>query len=614
MPACTHPASAQYCDRTRGTITCTLCGDIVQDQQFELDPVFGRGEKAAPRGLRSLGHLRPTRGAIGARMPGPRPSVEAARRGMVAIARQLDISDDMVEMAVAVYKLAVGINAISGAKPAILCAALYAVCRRERTSHMIYDFSEATNENPYEILSYMRQICEATRTEVPVIDPSCMVHRFAEEMNLGPATGAVVVCALKVLRAMQDDWIACGRRPMGVCVAALLVACYMFNIPRTPDEVCGFVRLTAGTVAKRVDEFAATTTAMLESIDDYKKDDNSLPPSFNKSCSRTTDEDLSAEMRKLASIYYELVAEAKVSTPATPERCEKWRLFLKRHCELENTTPTEENLDLEKLSPQQQLQILGLPNTKPLDPETVRESVRREEVKILVKREHSDSETATQNIGAIMEMGLPTQMDLPVDEMKAYYRKLMTQDPNVLSIRQDFDFAEDDNDPDPSSPHALPTIDGAGAPSSSIGGADNDNIQTSLADVLYDSERRLALPWEFIVLQDPSLDDSTDLNSYLVFDNEERLRRQKVGEALYGENWNLGKARTKEEIERLEGTRSTRKRHREPIKEHATVQDALTRALKGRGAGTVNISQIDELVPGLLSDVDGGTEVEWLNE
>ncbi|KAF8283942.1 transcription factor [Trypanosoma cruzi] len=602
MPLCSHPASAQYSDRVRGTVTCTLCGDIVQDQQLELDPVFARGEKANARSLRSLGHFRPTRGVIGTRMPSARPSTEAARRGMLSIARQLDISDDMVEMAVALYKLAVGLNAVSGARPAILSAVLYAVCRRERTSHMIYDFSDVAGESPYEILSYMRNICEATHTELPVIDPSCMVHRFAEQMNLGPMTGPVVVCALKVLRAMRDDWIACGRRPMGVCVAAILVACYMFNIPRSPDEVCGFVRLTAGTIMKRLDEFASTTTAGLQSIDEYTKNESSLPPSFSSSQVRSNGMDVDAEMRKLSATYYELVSEAKISAPATPERCEKWRRFLVRHCEMENTVANEENLDLTKLSPQQQLRILGLPNAKPIDPEKVRESVRREEVKILLKQEHFDPVSASQSNSGVLQLPLQTQLDMPMQPMTAYYRKLMNHDPNVLGIRRDFDFSEMGDDPSQSP--SIPPI----APGSV------ETMPESLTEVLYDSERRFALPWEFIILQDPALEDTTDLDLYLVLDNEERLRRRKVGEALYKEDWDLGRARTKEEIEKLEDFRTSRKRRREPIKEHATVQDALTRALRGRGAGSVNVSQIDELVPGLVSKFDGGTEDDWLNE
>ncbi|SCU67744.1 transcription factor IIIb, putative [Trypanosoma equiperdum] len=607
MSSCSHPTSAQYVDRARGTITCTLCGDIVQDPQLELDPIFARGDKGGR--LRALGHLRPTRGSVSVRMPAARPSIEAARRGMATIARQLDVSDDMVEAALGLYKLAVSLNAVSGARPAILCAVLYAMCRRERTSHMVFDFADATGESPYDILSYMHLVCEATRTEVPVIDPSCVVHRFAEQMNLGQMTRSVVVCALKVLRAMHDDWIACGRRPLGVCVAALLVACYMFNIPRSPDEVCGFVRLTAGTISRRLDEFAATSTAALDSIDKYTRDDSSLPPAFTSATKKYDGDKRDAELRQLSAMYYELVAEAKVSTPSTPDRCEKWRHFLLCHCALEGKTPSDASLDLTTLTPQQQLQILGLPNTKPIDSSKARASVKEEEDKIMVKLERVKQEPVRQE-PSTPEKGAPPvpNAGMSLSEMTDYYRMLMTRDPNVLDIRRDFDMEAvnpDDVVPAPQLPEEEAVVKTEGAAEAKF------KIDPCLAEVLYDNERTLALPWEFIVLQDPELDDMTDLEPYLVLDNEERLRRQKVGEALYGESWNLGAARTKEEIERLEESHSTRKRRREPIREHLTVQDAVSQALRRRGASTINVSQIDELIPG-LAGLENSAEDEWV--
>nr|CCC52548.1 putative transcription factor, fragment [Trypanosoma vivax Y486] len=535
MSGCTHPASAQYNDRANGIITCTLCGDVVQDPQFELDPVFARGEKSTR--LRSLGHLRPTRGVINLRLSSARPSIEAARRGMTSFARQLAVSDDMVETALAVYKMAVSMNAVSGARPVVLCAALYAVCRRERTSHMVYDFAEVAGENPYDILSYMQLICETTHTDLPVIDPSCMVHRFAEQLNLGHQTAAVVICALKVLRAMRDDWIACGRRPMGVCVAALLVACYMFNIPRSPDEVCG--------------------------------------------------------------------AEAKVSTPSTPERCKIWQQFLTGYCQLKGITPPEDVWDLTKLSARQQLQILGLPNTEPMEPEKVKESVKREEEKILMKMERSSSNSATPTWTEHAGVSLPTLTDPPLPQMVAYYNKLMTEDPNVIDIRRTFDEQDVEGDVET-------TISPRVTPQSSLGKTSlaEGEACPSLIEALFDKERRFALPWEFIVLQDPEKEDCTDLELYMVLDNEERIRRQKVNVALYGDSWDLGKPRTREEMERLEESRTTRKRQRQLIGEHATVEDALTRALRGRGAATVNVSYINELVPGLESRIENTSE-DW---
>ncbi|KAG8344866.1 putative Transcription factor TFIIB repeat [Trypanosoma vivax] len=603
MSGCTHPASAQYNDRANGIITCTLCGDVVQDPQFELDPVFARGEKSTR--LRSLGHLRPTRGVINLRLSSARPSIEAARRGMTSFARQLAVSDDMVETALAVYKMAVSMNAVSGARPVVLCAALYAVCRRERTSHMVYDFAEVAGENPYDILSYMQLICETTHTDLPVIDPSCMVHRFAEQLNLGHQTAAVVICALKVLRAMRDDWIACGRRPMGVCVAALLVACYMFNIPRSPDEVCGFVKLTAGTIAKRLDEFARTKTASLENIDDYTRNEGSLPPSFTQLSRRRGSDEVDVCMRQLSAMYYGLVAEAKVSTPSTPERCKIWQQFLTGYCQLKGITPPEDVWDLTKLSARQQLQILGLPNTEPMEPEKVKESVKREEEKILMKMERSSSNSATPTWTEHAGVSLPTLTDPPLPQMVAYYNKLMTEDPNVIDIRRTFDEQDVEGDVET-------TISPRVTPQSSLGKTSlaEGEACPSLIEALFDKERRFALPWEFIVLQDPEKEDCTDLELYMVLDNEERIRRQKVNVALYGDSWDLGKPRTREEMERLEESRTTRKRQRQLIGEHATVEDALTRALRGRGAATVNVSYINELVPGLESRIENTSE-DW---
>nr|CCC94661.1 putative transcription factor [Trypanosoma congolense IL3000] len=609
MQGCRHPTSAQYTDRGSGTVTCTLCGDVMSDPQFELDPVFSRGDKASR--LRALGHLRPALGSVAPRLPSARPSVEAARRGMATIARQLDVGDDMVESALGLYKLAVNLNAVTGARPVVLSAVLYVMCRRERTSHMVFDFADAIGESPYEILAYMHHICEATRTTIPVADPSCLVHRFAEQMNLGNMTRPVIICALKVLRAMHDDWIACGRRPLGVCVAALLVACYMFNIPRSPDEVCGLVRLTAGTITRRLDEFAETNTADLDNIDKYTKSDNSLPPAYRR-CLEQQGDKQAEEMRELSSMYYELVSEAKVSAPSTPERCERWKRFLLLHCQMEGVQPNEANLDLENLSPQQQLQILGLPNTKPIDPEKAKASVKQEEERIIVKMERQKQGAHSQGSeGTVGDSSQPPS-PLPLVELTEKCRNLMMYDKNVLDIRRDFDVAL------LSSNNKSQTV---GLP----GGANDDerevekseNIGSSesvLTDALYDSDRRLALPWEFIVLQDPELEDVTDLEPYLVLDNEERLRRQKVGKALYSENWNLGAARTKDEIEKIEESHGTRKRRRVPIKEHATVQDALARALRGRGASSIQISLIDDLVPGLTSAADTTVEDDWIKQ
>ncbi|CCW63440.1 unnamed protein product [Phytomonas sp. EM1] len=666
MPACEHPTSALIADRDSGQTYCTLCGDMISDPQFELDPAFPRGARAAlaPRqrgaGLRALGgSLRPTHTAMGMAATHGRPTIEAARRGMFAIARTLEISDDLVEMALGIYKLALGLNAISGNRSVILCACLYAVCRRERTSHIIYDFSEVSGDGPHAIFTYMKTICRVTHTEVPSLDPSCLIQRLAEQMDIGERLADVVVCALKVLRVMRDDWISCGRRPLGVCAAALLVACYVFRIPRSPEQVCGMARLTAHTISVRLNEFSATPAASLESIDTYRPSSQTLPPAFGESSRRATEEDMNAATRELSSLYYALVTEAKLSQPPTPERAERWRRFLLRHAELNGVAVLEENLDLEHLTPQEQLHILGLPHTKPIPPEKVEASVKREEEKLVLKQEDSTSRgpsafpnrwpaqpargggeglphgpgdaTGTDLLYPSVNLDDPAQFE---EIMQQYQGLLMNEE--VRGLREDFDFADLPGDDggakgglslDAGVPSLQPTQnagfqDGAVQPSAMCspslaeGVGENSVLvgpasQGLLKQALYDDERRHALPWEICVLASIDDEDCTDLLSYLILDNEERIRRQKIGEALYKEMWARGRARTQEEIERLEELRQVRKRQRrQVILEPASVSDALSRALRGKGAGTVSITDIEELIPGFSGD-DEGPNDNW---
>ncbi|KAG5476908.1 hypothetical protein LSCM1_05240 [Leishmania martiniquensis] len=695
MSSCAHPTSALFVDRQNGCTTCTICGDVVMSDQYELDPVFAQGGRPPASGggggLRSLAcSFRPATSYKGANSSmvnsHSRPTIDKARREMLNISRQLEISEETVERALGIYKVALNLNAVSGTRPSVLCACLYAACRRERTSHVIYDFSEANGEDPQGILSQMKYICHATHTEVPVIDPSCYVQRFAEQMDLGPQTTDVVVCALKVLRAMQDDWISCGRRPMGVCAAALLVACYVFGISRTPEQVCGMVRLTSNTIGKRLAEFAATPTARLESIDDYRPSHETLPPAFNDSSRKSTEEDVHASMRELSAIFYELVSEAKTSQPATPERCDKWRRFIMKHCELEGITPLEENLDLKGLSPAQQLHILGLPHTKPIPLEEVARSVKEEEHRLLIKREASlqngsdagGSRQLTASglpIGAdVSSSGIPlyllpdeslasslakapsavgladiggmhsaaaaigaAAMDSPeqLQWMTDEYTRLLNSNAEVMQLRNDFDFADEDglndvgdgaslhlshpmqhysfnSESSPLRGSSPPPGTPAGEDPLGLFDRDDEGVRLALEEILYDRERRHALPWEFLVLPQVVDDDCTDILPYLVLDNEERLRRERIGVSLYGEKWKRGRARTEEEIQKLEEARASKRRRRSVIaKPAADVSSAMERALRGRGAGVVNFSQIDELLPGMLEGVEDEAHADW---
>uniref|UniRef100_A0A8C5D0K1 Transcription factor TFIIB cyclin-like domain-containing protein n=1 Tax=Gadus morhua TaxID=8049 RepID=A0A8C5D0K1_GADMO len=88
--------------------------------------------------------------------------------------------------------------------------------------------------------------------------------------------------ALRLLQRMKRDWMHTGRRPSGLCGAALLVAARMHDFRRTVKEVIGVVKVCQATLRKRLTEFEDTPTSHL-TIDEFMRVDLEQecdPPSF----------------------------------------------------------------------------------------------------------------------------------------------------------------------------------------------------------------------------------------------------------------------------------------------------------------------------------------------
>uniref|UniRef100_A0A2I3LPZ4 Transcription factor TFIIB cyclin-like domain-containing protein n=4 Tax=Cercopithecinae TaxID=9528 RepID=A0A2I3LPZ4_PAPAN len=88
--------------------------------------------------------------------------------------------------------------------------------------------------------------------------------------------------ALRLLQRMKRDWMHTGRRPSGLCGAALLVAARMHDFRRTVKEVISVVKVCESTLRKRLTEFEDTPTSQL-TIDEFMKidlEEECDPPSY----------------------------------------------------------------------------------------------------------------------------------------------------------------------------------------------------------------------------------------------------------------------------------------------------------------------------------------------
>eukprot|EP00122_Pirum_gemmata_P010760 Pgem_evm1s9959 len=81
---------------------------------------------------------------------------------------------------------------------------------------------------------------------------------------------------------MKRDWIHVGRRPDGVCGAALLIAARMHNFSRSIEDIVEVVRCCNVTIRKRLGEFELTPSASL-AVSDFETiflEEENDPPAF----------------------------------------------------------------------------------------------------------------------------------------------------------------------------------------------------------------------------------------------------------------------------------------------------------------------------------------------
>ncbi|XP_034722233.1 transcription factor IIIB 90 kDa subunit-like [Etheostoma cragini] len=128
-------------------------------------------------------------------------------------------------------------------------------------------------------------------------------------LEFGVKTHEVSMTALRLVQRMKRDWMHTGRRPSGLCGAALLVAARMHKFRRTVKDVIGVVKVCQTTLRKRLTEFEDTPTSQL-TIDEFMKVDLEQecdPPSFTAAQHKVRMQQLEHELaRKLDEVEGEI--------------------------------------------------------------------------------------------------------------------------------------------------------------------------------------------------------------------------------------------------------------------------------------------------------------------
>lgn len=99
-------------------------------------------------------------------------------------------------------------------------------------------------------------------------DPCIYIMRFANRLEFGDKTHEVSMTAQRLVQRMKKDSIHSGRRPSGLCGAALLLAGRMHDFSRKPNDIVRVVKIHESTLRKRLLEFGETPSSAL-TIDEF---------------------------------------------------------------------------------------------------------------------------------------------------------------------------------------------------------------------------------------------------------------------------------------------------------------------------------------------------------
>ncbi|XP_058470969.1 transcription factor IIIB 90 kDa subunit-like [Solea solea] len=294
-------------DQARGDAVCMGCGSVLEDNIIVSEVEFvesgGGGSLAVGQFVSSEGNKNPVfgEGHHGIGSESRAQTLQRAKQHINTLGRQLQMNQHCLDTAYNFYRMALGKHLTRGRKALhVVAACLYLVCRTEGTPHMLLDFSDVLQVNVYVLgrtfLVLSRELC----INASAIDPCLYIPRFAQKLEFGDKNHEVSMTALRLVQRMKRDWMHTGRRPSGLCGAALLVAARMHDFCRTTKEIIKVVKVCESTLRKRLTEFQDTPSGQL-TIEEFMRQDLDQecdPPCYTTGLKNKKYQQLEIELEK----------------------------------------------------------------------------------------------------------------------------------------------------------------------------------------------------------------------------------------------------------------------------------------------------------------------------
>lgn len=282
---CPECGSSVVTDDTRGELTCTSCGLVVESSLVELGKDWraynateekDRARVGAPvtpleteRGTSSTG-LRHLRDASGdyldpkrrfdfqrlANLDRTRSSeirnLRRAFRELQRLTSDLGIGTSVTQLASMVYRKALKADLIRGRSiDCIVASSLYIACRKQGVPISLKDIQERGNATPKEISRAVRTLIAVLNIRPQNSSPLAFVQKLATNLNM---TMHTTQRAFVIVTQAQEAGITMGKNPMSVAAAALYVAGVQTGERRTQHQLAAAAKTTPVTIRNRFKE------------------------------------------------------------------------------------------------------------------------------------------------------------------------------------------------------------------------------------------------------------------------------------------------------------------------------------------------------------------------
>ncbi|KAJ2125863.1 transcription factor TFIIIB subunit brf1 [Coemansia sp. RSA 720] len=276
-------------DAAQGMSYCTGCGEVCEENTIVSEVTFGEAASGAAVVQGSFVRAGQTRanmtgpGRFGSGQESREMTLYNSRRRIQRLTTALHLSEHYIDTAQRYFQLALNMQITRGRRAMYVSAAcLYIVCRQEKNSVMLIDFTDVLRVSVFKLGATFAKLVNLLNLQLPIVDPSLYIARFAGMLQFGDKTQQVIVDASRLVQRMDRDWIRTGRRPAGICGACLLIAARLHNFRRTQREIIQVVKIADTTLRRRLDELRLTPSGNL-SVSDFRGlwlEQSADPPAF----------------------------------------------------------------------------------------------------------------------------------------------------------------------------------------------------------------------------------------------------------------------------------------------------------------------------------------------